>query len=94
MYLQPLVEELRELWDVGVEAYDASLKNVFQLCAALMLTIHDFPTYADVLGCNTKGKFACPCYASETNSRYLKNGHKFIYMAHRRWLGSDHEFQE
>ena len=24
VYLQPLVEELRELWDVGVEAYDAS----------------------------------------------------------------------
>ena len=29
VYLQPLVEELRELWDVGVEAYDASSKNVF-----------------------------------------------------------------
>nr|XP_023924457.1 uncharacterized protein LOC112035850 [Quercus suber] len=94
VYLQPLVEELRELWDVGVEAYDASSKNVFQLRAALMWTVHDFPAYADVSGWSTKGKFACPCCASETDSRYLKNGHKFCYMGHRRWLASDHEFRE
>ena len=84
VYLQPLVEELRELWDVGVEAYDASSKNVFQLCATLMWTVHDFPTYADVSGWSTKGKFACPCCASETDSRYLRNGRKFCYMGHRR----------
>ncbi|XP_065628554.1 uncharacterized protein LOC136067129 [Quercus suber] len=54
VYLQPLVEELRELWDVGVEAYDASSKNVFQLRAALMWTIHDFPAYANVLSWSTK----------------------------------------
>ena len=43
VYLQPLVEELRELWDVGVEVYDASSKNVFQLRVALMWIVHDFP---------------------------------------------------
>ena len=92
VYLQPLVEELKELWDVGVEVYDASSKNVFQLCAALMWTVHDFPAYADVLGWSTKGKTACPCCASETDSRYLKHGHKFCYMGYRRWLDSEHEF--
>ena len=94
VYLQHLVEELRELWDVGVEVYDASSKNVFQLRAALMWIVHDFPAYADVLGWSTKGKFACPCCASETYSQYLRNGHKFCYMGHRRWLGSDHEFRK
>lgn len=39
VYLQPLVEELRELWDVGVEAYETSSKNVFQLRAALMWAV-------------------------------------------------------
>ena len=90
VYLQPLVEELRELWDVGVEAYDTSSKNVFQFRAALMWTVHDFPAYSDVSGWSMNGKFACPCYASETNSRYLKHGHKFYYMGHRQWLDSDH----
>ena len=92
VYLQPLVEELRELWDVGVEAYDASSKNVFQLRGALMWTTHDFLAYTDVSGWSTKGKNACPCCASETDSQYLKHGHKFCYMGHRRWLDSDHEF--
>ena len=50
VYLQHLVEELRELWDVRVEAYDASSKNVFQLRAALMWNVHDFPAYIDVSG--------------------------------------------
>ena len=91
VYLQLLVEEPRELWDVGIEAYDASSKNVFQLRVALMWIVHE---YVDVSGWSTKGKFACPCCASETDSQYLKHGHKFCYMGHRRWLDNDREFQE
>ena len=33
VYLQPLVEELIELWDVGVESFNASSNTRFQLCA-------------------------------------------------------------
>ncbi|XP_050280987.1 uncharacterized protein LOC126721937 [Quercus robur] len=66
VYLQPLVEELRELWDVGVEAFDASSKNVFQLRAALMWTVHYFPVYIDVSGWSTKG-----------HRRWLDSDHKF-----------------
>ncbi|KAL0015152.1 hypothetical protein SO802_002221 [Lithocarpus litseifolius] len=29
VYLQPLVEELKELWDVGVEAFDVSSEKSF-----------------------------------------------------------------
>ena len=94
VYLQPLVEELRELWDVGVQAYDASSKEIFQLHAALMWTINDFPTYADLSSWSTKGGLACPSYAMETNSQYLTNGHKFNYMGHRRWLDVDHDFRK
>ena len=36
----------------------------------------------------------CPCFALETNSRYLKNGHKFCYMEHKQWLDIDHKFWE
>ena len=50
VYLQPLVEELRELWDVGVQAYDVSSKKIFQLPAALMWTVNYFPAYADLSG--------------------------------------------
>ena len=69
-------------------------KNVFQLHTTLMWTVNDFPAYADVSSQSTKGRFACPCYALETDSQYLKNGHKFCYLGHRRWLDIDHKFQE
>ena len=94
VYLQPLVKELRELWDVGVQAYDASSKEIFQLRVALIWTINDFPVYADLSGWSTKGGLAYPSYAVEINSRYLKNGHKFCYTGHRRWLDVDHDFRK
>ena len=36
VYLQPLVEELKELWDVVVKTFDVSFKKSFQMHAALM----------------------------------------------------------
>ena len=50
VYLQPLVEELKELWDVGVEAFDVSSKKSFQMHVALLWTINDFPAYGDISG--------------------------------------------
>ena len=33
VYLQPLIEELKELWEKGVVTYDASTKETFRLYA-------------------------------------------------------------
>ena len=30
VFLQPLIDELKELWEVGVETYDVSTKRNFQ----------------------------------------------------------------
>ncbi|XP_073102502.1 uncharacterized protein [Elaeis guineensis] len=54
VYLQPLIEELNELWERGVLTYDASKKEMFQLHAALLWTISDFPAYANLSGWSTK----------------------------------------
>ena len=43
MYLQPLVEELKELWDVGVKTFDMSSKKSFQMHAELLWTIIEVP---------------------------------------------------
>ena len=45
-YLQPLIEELKQLW-AGVETYDVVRKENFNLRATLMWTINDFPAYAN-----------------------------------------------
>ncbi|WMV46923.1 hypothetical protein MTR67_040308 [Solanum verrucosum] len=93
IYLQPLIDELKLLWDSGVETYDASRNQTFQMRAALMWTINDFPAYAMLSGWSTKGKFACPCCNYGTNSRYLKHSRKMCYMDHRVFLPMDHPWR-
>jgi hypothetical protein len=50
VYLQPLIDELKVLWYNGVQTYDAQKKQFFQLHAALVWTINDFPAYANLSG--------------------------------------------
>ncbi|KAG8480732.1 hypothetical protein CXB51_025390 [Gossypium anomalum] len=88
----PLIEELKQLWS-GVETYDVLRKKNFNLLAALLCTINDFPAYANLSGWSTKGHYACPCCAAQTCSKWLYNGKKFSYMGHRRWLDENHKFR-
>ena len=50
VYFQPLIDELKQLWVQGVETFDVSLKQNFNLRAALMWTINDFPAYGMLSG--------------------------------------------
>ena len=93
IYLQPLIEELKEMWEIGVETYDKSKKEMFQLRACLLWTFSDFPAYANLSGWSTKGKYACPCCQENTDSLRLTHCHKFCYMGHRHWLSMDHSFR-
>ncbi|XP_039140530.1 uncharacterized protein LOC120277753 [Dioscorea cayenensis subsp. rotundata] len=94
VYLEPLIDELQCLWESGVETYDALSKSNFQLRAALLWTINDFPAYANLSGWSTKGKLACPVCNLETSSRRLKNGHKTCYLGHRRFLPTNHSWRK
>ncbi|XP_042980008.1 uncharacterized protein LOC122310196 [Carya illinoinensis] len=90
VYLQPLEDELNDLWENGVATYDASTKTNFLLHAALLWTINDFPAYGNLSGWSTKGKLACPTCNSGTDSMWLTYGRKHTYMGHRRFLPLDH----
>ena len=92
--MQPLIEELKDLWKNGVETYDISKKQNFQMQAAVMWTINDFPAYPNLFGWSTKGKFACPSCHYNTQSKYLKNCQKFCYMGHRRFLPVNHRWRK
>lgn len=59
VYLQPLIEELIELWLSGKLTYDAHTKTCFTMKAILMWCIHDYPAYAHMSGLRTSGKFGC-----------------------------------
>ena len=63
IFLQPLIDDLKMLWDVGVEVYDAYLQEVFTLKVVLLWTINDFLTYGNLSGCSVKGYLAYPICA-------------------------------
>ena len=85
VYLLPLVEELKELWDVGVATYDVSKDQHFRMHVAVLWNVNDFPAYEDLSGWSTKGYKACPVCNKHTKSQRLRN--KICYMDHRllRW---------
>lgn len=93
VFLQPLIDELKELWSEGVLTYDASSNNFFQLHAALLWTISDFPAYAMLSGWSTKGEYACPCCNRNHQAMRLPNGGKYCHRVHRRFLTSRHKFR-
>ncbi|KAI9196721.1 hypothetical protein LWI28_026426 [Acer negundo] len=57
VYLQPLIDELKELWDNGLKTFDASSNQNFNMRAALLWTISDFSAYANFSGWSTKEPF-------------------------------------
>ncbi|XP_074317203.1 uncharacterized protein LOC141653363 [Silene latifolia] len=93
VYLQPLIEELIDLWVNGIETYDASKDETFTLKAGLLWTINDFPAYGMLSGWGVHGENACPSCDSQTNSKWLYNSHKRCFMGHRRLLEEDHAFR-
>ncbi|TYK30775.1 transposase [Cucumis melo var. makuwa] len=48
-YLAPLIEDLKILWENGVECYDAYREEVFNLRSVLLWTINDFPANGTLL---------------------------------------------
>ena len=92
VYLQPLIDELKDLWLKGVQTWDAKVKKNFTLRAVLLWTINDFPAYGMLSGWSTKGKFACPYCNKDTDYLWLKYGSKHCYMGNRRFLPKGHKW--
>ena len=59
VYLQPLVDDLKDLWNEGIEVYDLLSKENFILKAMLLWIISDYPGLGILVGCKVKGKQAC-----------------------------------
>ena len=94
VYLAPLIGDLKLLWDVGIEAFDAYEQEFFTLKAVLLWTISDFPAYGNLSGCTVKGYFACPICGEETDSQRLKHGKKNSFTGHRRFLPCNHPYRK
>jgi ssDNA-binding Zn-finger/Zn-ribbon topoisomerase 1 len=94
VYLAPLIDDLKLLWEGVPDVYDAHRQETFTLKAVLLWTINDFPAYGTLAGCPTHGYHACPICGEETDSIRLKHGSKNIYPHCRRWLEIDHPWRD
>ncbi|XP_056698150.1 uncharacterized protein [Spinacia oleracea] len=90
VYLQPLIHELKLLWE-GVDAFDAYSGKNFKMRAALHSTINDFPAYAMLSGWSRRGHKACPLCADSTYA--FSFGGKVVYPGCRKWLPIDHPYR-
>ena len=76
-----------------MDTYDISTKQNFQMRAALMWTISDFPAYSMLSGWSTAGKLACP-YCMEYSDAFTltKGGKTSWFDNHHKFLPLDHQF--
>ncbi|XP_062006033.1 uncharacterized protein LOC133723231 [Rosa rugosa] len=94
VYLQPLIDDLKQLWQ-GVEGvYDVVREESFTLKAVLLWTINDFPAYGNLSGSIIKGYNACPVCVDETRPHRLKYSKKIAFMRHRRFLPRHHPYRK
>ncbi|XP_056685694.1 uncharacterized protein [Spinacia oleracea] len=77
IYLQPLIKDLKELWEFGLETYDSSSNQ--SLC--------------NVVRWSTKGYFACPGCHYDNDSERLDFSKKNCYRATRRFLDPAHRWR-
>ncbi|GJV77776.1 hypothetical protein Tco_1509360 [Tanacetum coccineum] len=79
VYLQPLIKELQELWK-GVWMKDAATGTHFQMKAAVLWIINDFPARSSLSGWSGQGYHACPTCNEDTPSMSVKS--KIVYVGH------------
>ncbi|XP_058769111.1 uncharacterized protein LOC131642981 [Vicia villosa] len=93
VYLSPLIDDLRKLWDEGIDVFDSFLNETFKLRAMLFCTINDFPAYGNLSCYKVKGHKACPICEKDTCYHQLEKGKKTVYLGHRRFLKRNHPYR-
>ncbi|XP_058766672.1 uncharacterized protein LOC131640279 [Vicia villosa] len=92
VYLKPLIEDLKILWQ-GIDVFDGYSQENFKMRAMLFCTINDFPAYGNLSGYSVKGHKACPICEENTCFEQLKYGKKTPYLGHRKFLKPNHPYR-
>ncbi|XP_059064962.1 uncharacterized protein LOC131856998 [Cryptomeria japonica] len=93
-YIEPLYEELMELWK-GIEEIQ-SLRDghsiQFTLRASLLFTIHDLLAYGTLSSLFVHGYRGCPACNFKDFVRHSRSLRKCIYHGHHAYLKMDHPY--
>ena len=82
VFLEPLMEDIKILWEEGVKTMDASLRKKFTLKAIIFVTIINYLGLFS-LSRQIKGKTNYVVCINSTCYTYLTGSNKMVYMRHR-----------
>ncbi|GJX25016.1 putative transposon, En/Spm-like protein [Tanacetum coccineum] len=91
---KPLVDDLHTLFETGVDTYDVSTKDNFNLRAIVLWIINDYPALGTLCGCPYSGFKGCVVCGKDTNCVRLSALSKQNYVGHRRYLPYNHPFRK
>jgi hypothetical protein len=93
VFLEPLLEDLKDIFQNGMSTYDASRDELFNLRGAVLMTTSDLPGLGMLSSHMVHGEFACPPCGDNAWTKRLKHGRKSSFMGHRQWLDEDHPYR-
>ena len=80
VFLRPLVDELKELWDEGLVVHDAALKTSFRMWVMLLMTVNNFPVRNSLSGWSGQRYLACPSCNDPSHLKRITS--KICYVGH------------
>ena len=92
VYLQPVVDELMEMWRTKVKVWDKYKKEHFYLRALWFVTMSDLLGLGCLSGQVSEGYKGCVVCMEDTDAKWMKNSKKMVYMGHRRFLRMEHPY--
>jgi len=91
VYLSSLIDDLRLLWDKGIEVFDAYEKSI-SICEHCYYGLLMIFKHGNLSGYSVKGHHACPICEENTSYHQLKYGRKTCYIGHQKLLKRNHPY--
>jgi hypothetical protein len=92
VFLEPLMEDMKILWETCVQMLDEYRKDSFTLRAIIFVTINDYPALF-ILSGQFKGNVGCTICIDETAYVSLAASKKIVYMRHIHFLLEGHRYR-
>ena len=89
VFLEPLMQEMENLWKEGIDIFDGFARQPFNLRAIIFVTIHDYQALF-VLSSQIKGRIGCTVCVDDTVSSFLEGSRKVVYLGYRCFLVEGH----
>jgi hypothetical protein len=92
VFLEPFMEDMKILWETGVQMLDEYRKESFTLRAIIFVMINYYPALLTLSG-QFKGKVGCTVCIDGTAYVSLTTSKKIVYMRHIHFLLEGHRYR-